>query len=164
MNRKGFTLVELLATLIILAVVVGIVLISTSGGFGKGKERTEDIFVKTIEDALDIYLDSDAKNKNFSTTPICTIDKTHRKGVNIYRSTDSLTFDDVINSTYQPIAESDMHNPANKGKDNYLCNTDGTLYIYRDDDYVYYYKIDKSTFGCLNKEGVIKNLPSECNG
>ena len=35
MNSKGFTLVELLATVVLLAIIMGIVLVSTTGGFKK---------------------------------------------------------------------------------------------------------------------------------
>jgi len=163
MNKKGFTLVELLATLVILGIVMGIVLISTTGGFDKAKNSTEDVFVKTLEDALDIYLDSDARNLSFNTMCSSTINKTHKTGVKVYKSTSNVTFNDVINSSFKPITMGDMHNPANKGKDNYNCSTDGTLNIYRDEDYIYYYKIEKSTFGCLNKAGTITNLPSGFN-
>ena len=167
MNKKGFTLVELLATLVVLAIIVGIVLISATGSLGKTKEKTEDVFVKTLKDALDIYIDSDARSLNFD-TQICTIDKTHRTGVKVYKTNkdkngNALTFMNVINSSYQPIANSDMHNPANKGTNKYQCNTNGTLSIYRDEDYVYYYKIEKASFGCLNGEGTITNLPSGCD-
>ena len=136
MNKKGFTLVELLATILVLSIIVGIVLISTTGGIGRAKDKTEDIFVKTITDAVDIYLDSDGRNKPFDSVPICSVDKAHKTGVKIYRSTSNLTINDVINSSYHPIAESDMHNPANKDKSNYNCNTNATLNIYRDEDYV----------------------------
>lgn len=167
MDKKGFTLVELLATLAVLGIIATIILISTTGGFGDAKDKTEDIFVKTIQDALEIYLDSDARNLNFN-VQVCTIDKTHKSGVKVYKTNkdkngDFLTFNSVINSSYHPISESDMHNPANKDKDNYLCNTFGILNIYRDDDYVYYYKIEKSSFDCLNGVGSITNLPSGCD-
>ena len=133
MKAKGFTLVELLATIIVLGLAVGITIITVNGGFGRAKEKTEEVFVKTIDDALKIYIAN-------------------------------LTFEDVINSTYKPIMREDVVNPANKNKDNYECNVYGKLDIYRDDDYVYYYKIDKSSFGCLNTEGSISNLPDSCNG
>ena len=162
MNKRGFTLVELLATLVVLAIIVGIVLISTTGSLGRTKQKTEEVFVKTLKDALDIYIDSDAKSLNFD-TQVCTIDKTHKTGVKVYKTSSNLTFSDVINSNYHPISESDMHNPANKGTRNYECKTNGTLNIYRDEDYVYYYKIAKDTFGCLNDTGVITNLPSGCD-
>ena len=165
MNKKGFTLVELLATLLVLAIIMGIVLVSTTGGFGKAKERTEAIFVDTLRDAMDVYLNTDAKRLNFGSTPVCTISKTHSSSVSVYKSSNSLTFNNVINSSYHPISSSDMHNPANKNTDKYECKSTGVLEIYRDDDYIYYYRINKNSFDCLTyyEDVYITNLPSGCN-
>lgn len=168
MNSKGFTLVELLATVVLLAIIMGIVLVSTTGGFKKTKEDTEKLFIDTIEDAMDIYLDSDAKNLSYKYEG-CTIDKTHKIGVKLYKAYKfsdegekiNITFNDVINSTYHPLTESDLVNPANDKK----CNATATISIYRDEDFVYYYKIDKSEFKydeenkCLTSSGFISNLP-----
>ena len=154
MNKKGFTLVELLATLVILGIVVGIAIIGITGVFKNAKEKTEDVFVGTLEDALEIYLDSDAKKLNFSTTSICA-------SKNIYKSSNSLTFNNIINSTYSPLQASDLVNPANE---NVTCNSNATVDIYRDDNYVYYYKVNKNDLGCLKNRGYITNLPSECDG
>ena len=165
MNRKGFTLVELLATLVVLGIVVGITVATITGVFKGTKEKTEEVFIGTIKDALDMYISSDARKLNYGSTVKCELSKTHGK-VNLYEATDSVTFEDVIDSTYSPITRADLHNPANKDKDTYECFKDGnygTLKVYRDDDYVYYYKISKSVFGCLNSTGDITNLPSECN-
>lgn len=163
MNKKGFTLVELLATLVILAIVVGITVTSLSGNFKGTKEKTEGVFVKTIEDALNMYLDTDARKLKFSTSPVCTINKTHgaRK---VYKTTNNLTFQNVIDSTYHPITIKELVNPANKDNNKYQCVSTGVLNIYRDEDYVYYYKITKSSFKCLNNSGNITNLPNGCNG
>ena len=147
----------------ILGIITGIALITVNGGFGEARDKTEDVFVKTIEDALNIYLDSDARKLSFGNSAVCTLNKTHGK-VNLYKAANNLTFNDVINSSYSPITLNELVNPANKDTDNYQCVATGTLNIYRDDDYVYYYKIDKSSFGCLNGTGYITNLPSDCNG
>ena len=162
MNRKGFTLTELLATLVVLGIIMGITLVSTMGGFRNSKDKTEDVFISTIEDALDMYLDSDARNFkiNKENPEECQIKKTHGI-VNVYKVVDK-TFEDVINSRYSPLTESELVNPANK---EVKCNTSASVTIYRDDDYVYYYKVSRSSFGCLlNTEGNITNLPgdSEC--
>lgn len=161
MNRKGFTLVELIATLVVLGLVMSVVLISVNGGFSNAKEKTEDVFVDTIKDAMDMYLSSDAKKLNFELTS-CTLDKTYGT-VNVYKAT--ITFDEVINSEYKPITQKDLVNPANK---DVVCSdaSDIDINIYKDDDYVYYYSIDKSEFGCLlntnvdnGQSLVISNLP-----
>ena len=160
MNKKGFTLIELLATIMVLGIIAGIVLITTTGGVGRARDKTEAVFIKTISDALDIYLDSDARNLSFTTQCTNSLDKAHKVGVKVYKTT--VTFDQVMNSTYSPISVLDMHNPANKGNDNYQCtNLDKvSVSIYRDEDYVYYYAVDKNKFNCLNTSGTITNLPN----
>lgn len=161
MNRRGFTLVELLATIVILGLVMGITLITVNSGFGDKKMDTEEVFIGTIEDALDIYLDSNARSLDYSDSFVCTLSKTHGKS-NVYEV--NTTFQAVIDSDYKPITQNELVNPANKDKNNFKCNNanDIKVNIYRDDDFVYYYKVDKSEFGCLNTEGVITNLPSGC--
>ena len=154
MNRKGFTLVELLATLAVLGLVMSVVLIGVNGGFGEAKSKTEDVFIKTIKDAMDIYLDSNGKNLTFSNKCVKYIDKTYGD-VAVYKVT--TTFDNVINSKYKPITQDDLVNPSNKVK----CANASSIYIniYRDEDFVYYYSIDKSDLNCLTQEGYISNLP-----
>ena len=161
-KMNGFTLVELLATLVILGIVIGITIITVSNSFKNAKTKTEDVFVKTIEDALSIYIDSDARSLSFSSTPVCALNKTHGY-VNVYKATDIVTFDDVVNSSYRPITIDDLVNPANE---EVKCDSSVTLNIYRDNDYVYYYKFSKNDFNCLiNKDGYITNLPNgdNCN-
>ena len=163
MNNKknGFTLVELLATLVILGIVLSITIVTVNGGFRSAKDKTEDVFVKTIEDALNIYIDSDAKRLNYNNEVGC-IKKTHGS-VKIYKASGSLSFNNVINSDYSPITASDLVNPANEGVS---CNSMAPIEIYRDNDYVYYYKVAKNSFNCLlNSDGYITNLPKidTCN-
>lgn len=156
MNRRGFTLVELLATLVILGIVTSIVVISINGGFNNAKDKTEDVFVKTVKDAMDIYLDSDAKKLKFSETEFCTLNKTHGMSI-VYKSSDNITLNSVIDSEFHPISEEDLVNPVNSSK----CNKDTVVNIYRDDDYVYYYEID-SDMGCLVNTKSISIFPEGC--
>lgn len=165
MNKKGFTLVELLATIVILGIVVGITMLFSTNAFRKAKEKSEDAFVATIEDALEIYLDYDAKELKEDSL-VCTFDKTLKNGVQLKKLKDKnntrITFSNVIGSELKPILKEKLVNPANKDTDKYQCSDTGTLNVYRDDDFVYYYLIDKSDFGCLNNQGYITNLPCEC--
>lgn len=160
MNNKGFTLVELLATIVILSIVAGITFGIINVNLGKTKTSTEEVFVETIKDALDMYLASNAKKLNFTLKCSNQLNKKHGN-VNVYKVVTN--FVAVINSDYHPITQADLVNPANK--DNTCNNASNiSINIYRDDDYVYYYSVDKSEFGCLvNTSGeyssVISNLP-----
>ena len=161
MNRKGFTLIELLATIVVLGIIMGIVFITTGDTFDNTKNKTEDAFISTIKDSLDMYLDSsDAKKEKFNSSSICEIHKTHGM-VKVYKNANKLTFQKVIDSEYKPISKDDLVNPANK---DIKCSTNAEINIYRDEDYVYYYKVNPSGFGCLTKGETITNLPSGCIG
>ena len=166
MNKKGFTLVELLATIVILGIVVGLSFVGINGAFKNAKEKSEDAFIATIEDALKIYLDTGAKKlrEDSSFSPI-TINKTHGI-VTVSKLRDpngnTITFNNVIDSDgFNPITIGELVNPANKDTDRFQCSADGTLNIYRDSDFVYYYLIDKDGFGCFNTTGYITNLPCD---
>ena len=161
MNKKGFTLIELLATLIILSIVVTITVVGVTGSFNKAKEKSEEVFVGTIKDAMDVYLASDAKKLSFSAKCSQTLNKAHKSGVNVYKV--NTTFDKVINSSYKPITQKELVNPRNKEQ---ACSTASSIdiSIYRDEHFVYYYKINKSEFNCLKNtsgeyDSVISNLP-----
>ena len=168
MNEKGFTLVELLATLVILGIVVGITIVGLNINYRETKQKTEEIFVSTLEDALKIYLDSNAKSLTFGANSVCDLHKTHGT-VKLYKAlvgvgVSNLTIDGVINSEYVPLTANDMKNPANKdSSDKYECSVNAHVDIYRDEDLVYYYRVKRKDLKCLkNEEGYITNLPSEC--
>lgn len=161
MNKKGFTLVELLATLIVLGLVVGLVVTGLSLDVKKTKEKAEQVFVETIEDALEMYIDSDAKNLTFSQSPICSVNKSLKTDVNIYIVNRSVSLRDVIQSKYSPLNVKDFVNPNNEKVECYL---DSEVYIFRDEDYVYYYNVLKDDINCLtlDLDGAITNLPESC--
>lgn len=158
MNKKGFTLVELLATLVILGIVVSISIFSINNLFNNAKDKSEDVFIGTIKDAMEVYLSSNAKDLDFTYTCSNKLNKSFGDRI-VYRT--EINFSEVINSRYKPITEDDLVNPANKDVD---CVIPNSIYIYKDEDFVYYYSIDMDDFLCFKGSGYIKNLPEgyEC--
>ena len=55
MNRKGFTLVELIATIVVLAMVMGIASYSIIGIMNNSKNKNYELLVKNIKDAAEVY-------------------------------------------------------------------------------------------------------------
>lgn len=158
MNKKGFTLVELLATLVILGIVTGLVVVGVNYNIKNTKEKTEEVFIGTIKDALKVYIDSDAKNLTFKSSAEGCIDKSLKSNVKVYMVNSAVSLTTVVNSKYSPLDIKDLVNPNNEKVN---CNvTSRIVYIYRDEDYVYYYKIAKSSLSCLTTSGNITNLPT----
>lgn len=52
MNNKGFTLVELLATIIVLSIVIGITIPITINSLNKAKEREEKLLIANIRSSV----------------------------------------------------------------------------------------------------------------
>ena len=55
MNNRGFTLVELLATIIILAIVIGIGSLSVTAIINNSKQKNFDILVGNIKEGAEVY-------------------------------------------------------------------------------------------------------------
>ena len=164
MNKKGFTMIELLAVIILLACVLTIGYFSINGINKKAKDKSEEVFINTIKDAIDIYMDSDimdedAKNLSYDEN-CCTFHKRiNNEDTILYKRSYALSMNTIIDSSYHPITAEDMVNPANGKK----CNLEAAvLTVYRDSDYVYYYKLDPTKLDCLNDTSIITNLPKEC--
>ena len=93
MNNKGFTLIELLATFVVLSLVLGFTFVSVSGVYKNAKKKTEEVFVSTIKDAMDVYLASDARKLNDFEDTGCFMDKSYGNK-KIYKKV--VNFGDVI--------------------------------------------------------------------
>ena len=61
MNRKGFTLVELLAVLVILGIIIGIAIPSINSSMERAKKKQDASNYKVLEASTELYV-SDHKN------------------------------------------------------------------------------------------------------
>ena len=146
MNKKGFTLVELLAVLVVLGIVVGITIPSINGILSNSRAKSEEAFVETIKDAMDMYLSGNEKRNLDYSTPC-----------GEYKVA-TIPFQEVIDSPYKPINTGSLMNPANdlfctgnneEINDKHVIKTQVTIYR-NPTTHVYYYKINKSDFWGVN--------------
>lgn len=71
LNRKGFTLVELLVVLVILVVIMAVAIPSVTSSIERSKQKQKDSKIELLESAAEIYVD---RHKNsIGTNGIVTI-------------------------------------------------------------------------------------------
>lgn len=57
LNKKGFTMIELLAVLVILVVIMAIAIPSVTSSIERSKQKEKDQKIKLIESAAELYID-----------------------------------------------------------------------------------------------------------
>lgn len=174
MNRKGFTLVELLAVVALLGVIGGIATMGVLSTINKSKEKSEAIFVDKISTLIEEYLDLNrgdleymnmdpetsgysfdkCENKDCSKSYGATAKELVKKDGHSY-----VTIQDLI--TTGLIGEADLVNPKNKEKCFNNSVENYNIRVFRDDEYVYYYYVDLSSNTCNLSEdnSKINTLP-----
>lgn len=147
MNRKGFTMIELLAVIVVLGIVLVITFPNMTDVFKSSKLKSEEAFVERISQSIDSYVTLNSSNITFEKQ-----DGTAKKyyggsdhSVNVYKKT--ITMNTIIGSNI--ITGKDYKNPGNE---NVECNVNAEIEVYRDSDYVYCHKIKKDSLGCLTDE------------
>ena len=170
MDNKGFTLVELLATVVVLGLVMGITAHSVLGVIEKSKDKSEKIFVDKLENSIDAYI-SDARTKNELKIDSSSSAIEYQK-CKLYNDDGTCINDGSYKSTAYtmesfPLSKiSDSHliqnkyiiNPKNKKR----CELENVkVDLYRDSDMVYYYYADLSNLNCdvSKKYEIITNMP-----
>ncbi len=129
MNNKGFTLVELLATIIILGLVTGISVMSYTSYLNNAKSKTEEVFKNNVSDYIDAFISTNTSKLTDDALA----------GNNVYTqkyNNHSITFQDIIDDNI--IIPSNLMNSANKK----TCSTNTNITIYRDNNYVYCYIVE----------------------
>lgn len=167
MNKKGFSLVELLAVVAILGIVGGIATVSVLSYINTSKEKSEKIFVEQIANLIDDYLDLNkptvtvgtsyffekCANSNCSST-------TSQEAKKVQKEEGPIYLKDLV--TKKIIEQDKLVNPKNKK--NCLESGNGPeIKIYKDKDFVYYYYVDlregNTTCDISKENGIINTLP-----
>lgn len=172
-NRKGFTLIELIAVIVILSIILIVAVPNLIETYKQSKLKSEGMFVKQLTKSIESYVSlygsemsfteesgTYYKQKTIKAKESCQVD---RNEVKVYKS--ETTIQDIIDSNI--IEESEYRNPGNKDT---KCNPDAKIEIYRDSDYVYCFKIKKDAMECLTqeyknsiKETTCETLDNSCN-
>ena len=122
MNRKGFTLVEMLATIVILSVVMGIASYGVLHVIDSSKQKTEEVFINKLNDAFESYISLNSSD---------------------FKNGGTFTLSDLVKDGL--IDKDSFINPTNK-RDCYAATA--TVSVYQTDDYVNYYDFDLKELNC----------------
>ncbi len=177
MNRKGFTLVEVLATIVIISILGVVAYTGVTNYIKTSKEKAEDKFLDEIKSEIDSYISlNSADFKKVGNT--ISFDKiVVKKGgtsetnqAEVKKNVDAwqvrkngknLTFDDLITN----LKMTDKFQNPNTGE---ICSNNIEIEIYKDSDYVYYYCVNmKEAQGCPSSKNIdtrpqeLKNIMGE---
>ncbi len=181
MNNKGFTLVELLATIVIIGLVMGIATNNVLKHIKTTKTQSEKIFIEKTTKLIDEYLSTNGSNLTVK-GPNISFEKEYygysknkdkegsTKEIVTANELNGFNISELINKNLVDI--NDFINPSNKKRCLEKNNT-GTyiknpqIRVWKDSDYVYYYYIDlsKTNTSCDISEanGIISTItPSLC--
>lgn len=141
MNEKGFTLVEMLATIVLLALVMGIASYGVIGSINKSKNKSEQIFVEKLSPLIEEYiaLYNSKLQENNPEYCIRNCGGAEEEKVMI-KKIGSFNIKELVNNNF--VDKSKLVNPANKKE--CFSNKNPEVIVYKDTEYVYYYYVDVS--------------------
>lgn len=160
LNKKGFTLIEVIAVVAILAIIVAIVIPSVFGYFDTSKDRSEEIFLGEMEEIIESYIALEGRNISFDTLNSKDVKKCDSLDdtcifVKTYKSNEIITFNNLIDEGL--VKATDIINPKNEKQ----CSLDTAIIVYRDDDYVYCFETE---FDCVeDTESNNRNVINTCS-
>ena len=140
LNNKGFTLVELLAVVVLLAIVMGVTASIGINIYNNSKIKAEALFIEQLNKSIDNYIA--LSNTSFTFTYRGTRNKCGPGGtgtcsIKYYTAKNGsswVTFSDIISSGI--ISQKDFVNPF----DSTPCAESANIEIFKDEDEVYSYR------------------------
>ncbi len=177
MNRKGFTLVEVLATIVIISILGVVAYAGVTNYIKTSKEKAEDKFLDEIKSEIDSYISLNSADFKKVGDTISFEKQVVKKGGTsetnqaevkksaiawqVRKNGKNLTFDDLINN----LKMTDKFQNPNTGE---ICSNNIEIEIYKDSDYVYYYCVNmKEAEGCPSSKNIdtrpqeLKNIMGE---
>lgn len=153
LDKKGFTLVELLAVVSIIGVLLAIIIPVSINAYESSKTKTEAIFIERINKLIDDYIALSASDFNLNKSTYNIVRKcnlstdTECEEVKAYRVSDNITFNNIVETGL--IDENDFINPKNGQK----CNLNSAIEIFQDEDKVNYFRYDLACISDANRNG-----------
>lgn len=140
MNRKGFTLVELLATIVILGLLTTVTITTVTSYYEKSKTKSEEAFRKQLTKTIESYITLNGSSKTYAS------DGTYYKCRNSGDGTvcDATSLSNNATTTLGDVNNEDLtnnNNFTNPGNEQ-ECHLSTPITIYRDSDYVYCFVVD----------------------
>lgn len=169
LNNKGFTLIEILAVVSIIAIVGVVTTHSIINSINTSKLRSESLFLNNLSTKITSYLNTNKPTNPDNTT--YTFRKCHDK--NCYQTYEttatkmlkkdgtSIYLNDLINSN--TISKKALINPKNNEQCFNLEDTNPEIIIYKDTESLYYYYLDLTQNNCHIDEthSSINTIPKE---
>lgn len=164
LNKKGFTLIELIAVIVILSIILVFVVPNLLDTYKRSKLKTEKAFVDQLSKGIESYITLYSNEMSFSKVDgnfvkEITDNRSDKPSydVDVYKA--DITVKEIIDKNI--IESSEYINPGNRGDNTKKCKPEtDTITVYRDSDFVYCFKMppmDCLTDDFKSEEGYVKD-------
>lgn len=149
MNNKGFSLIELLATIVILGILSAITITTISNAYQKSQDKAYEAFTKSIKNYVSDYISLKGSKETYTNKGKM---RKYYKDANNKDAFDVVDFYGSENLSIETIISEVSGDPLKNPSTKVECkNSNTNLYIYRDSDFVYCFKLEKEgNNSCIN--------------